>query len=322
MLAPGCFRLASIRFKTHTIQRPQLAKMSTTALSDIHKDHSDSWHGKVEDKGRFPPESGRYHLYIGLFCPFAHRANLARHLKGLTNIIDISVVKPYPKGDDKGWPGWRFDSSYPGATPDKLFGSQYLHEVYFKADNEYKGKYSVPALWDTKEETLVNTESAEMLRWFQTSFKEMVSDDYSKVDLYPQELRQKIDTIADWMASDLNTGVYKAGFAPDQETYDKNVVPVFSALNKLEKIIAENGGPYILGEKLTELDIRLYVTAIRFDTVYHQHFKCNLGSIRHDYPVINNWMRHLYWKVKGFKESTDFKHIKENVSLVQYCLSS
>lgn len=152
-----------------------------------------------------------------------------------------------------------------------------------------------------------------MLRWFQTSFNDLVDAEHAKVDLYPKEHRSTIDKIADWMAEDLNGGVYKAGFAPDQETYDKNVVPVFGALNKLEKIIAQNGGPYVLGERLTELDIRFYVTAIRFDTVYVQHFKCNLGTIRHDYPVINAWMRNLYWNVKGFKESTDFKHIKENV---------
>lgn len=114
------------------------------------------------------------------------------------------------------------------------------------------------------------------------------------------------------MQRDLNTGVYKAGFATDQETYDKNVVPVFAALNKAEQIVANNGGPFMLGEHLTELDLRLYATLIRFDTVYVQHFKCNLGTIRHDYPVLNNWMKNLYWNVPGFKETTDFKHIKEN----------
>lgn len=153
-----------------------------------------------------------------------------------------------------------------------------------------------------------------MLRWFQTSFNGLVDQDYAKVDLYPEHHRERIDKIAAWLARDLNTGVYKAGFAPDQETYDKNVIPVFGALNKLEKLVAENGGPYVLGNELTELDILLYCTLIRFDVVYHEHFKCNLGSIRHNYPVLNNWMRHLYWKVQGFRETVDFKHIKENVS--------
>ena len=153
-----------------------------------------------------------------------------------------------------------------------------------------------------------------MLRWFQTSFNSLLGQEYAKVDLYPEHHRERIDKIAAWLASDLNTGVYKAGFAPDQETYDKNVIPVFGALNKLEKLVAGNGGPYVLGKELTELDIRLYCTVIRFDVVYHEHFKCNLGSIRHNYPVLNNWMRHLYWGVKGFRETVDFKHIKENVS--------
>jgi len=162
-----------------------------------------------------------------------------------------------------------------------------------------------------------------MLRWLQTSFNPLLDQDYAKVDLYPEHHRERIDKIAAWLASDLNIGVYKAGFAPDQETYDKNVIPVFGALNKLEKLVAENGGPYVLGKELTELDILLYCTAIRFDVVYHEHFKCNLGSIRHDYPVLNNWMRHLYWSVKGFRETTDVKHIKENVSsLWSMCAAS
>ncbi|KAL2358883.1 glutathione S-transferase, partial [Cryomyces antarcticus] len=263
----------------------------------------------------FPPEKGRYHLYVGLFCPFAHRAMLACQLKGLTDFFDVSVVKPYPKGDDKGWPGWRFpktDNEYSGATVDKLFGSEYLHEVYFKADKEYKGRYSVPALWDTKTNTMVNNESAELLRSLQTSFNHELPPEFANVTLYPEHLRTRIDEVTEWMQRDLNTGVYKAGFALDQETYDKNVIPVFGALNKLEKMVSQNGGPYVLGKELTELDVRLYATLIRFDTVYVQHFKCNLGTIRHDYPVLNNWLKTLYWNVKGFKETTNFKHIKEN----------
>jgi putative glutathione S-transferase len=133
-------------------------------------------------------------------------------------------------------------------------------------------------------------------------------------DLYPPQHRADIDRISEWMQRDLNTGVYRAGFAPDQDAYDKNTVPVFAALNQLEEIVHANDGPFLLGKDITELDLRLYATLIRFDTVYVQHFKCNLGTIRHDYPNLNNWIKHLYWNVKGFKETTDFKHIKENVS--------
>lgn len=282
----------------------------------IHAGPNDSWHGKVAPNTDFAPEAGRYHLYIGLFCPFAHRANLVRHLKGLTDIIDISIVRPYPKGDDKGWPGWKFPEDgideYPNSTKDKLFGSKYLHEVYFRADPAYKGRYSVPLLWDKKLGTIVGNESAEMLRWMQTGFDELLPEDQRGARFYPERHRVKIDEITKWMMRDLNTGVYKAGFATDQATYDKNVVPVFAALNALEKIVHQNGGPYILGNALTELDILAYVTIVRFDPAYHQHFKCNLGSIRHDYPNLNAWLKNLYWNVPGFKESTDFKHIKEN----------
>jgi putative glutathione S-transferase len=253
----------------------------------------------------------------GLFCPFAHRANLIRHLKGLTDIIDISIVKPYPKGDDKGWPGWKFpteDDPYEGATADQLFGSKYMHEIYFKEKKDYEGRYSVPVLWDKKTNQLVNNESLEILRNFNTGFNSILPAEYSKVDFYPEELRKEIDEVGAWMQPDLNTGVYKAGFAPDQATYDKNVVPVFKALNRLEELLWKNVGPYVLGSELTELDLRLYPTLIRFDTVYVQHFKCNLGTIRHNYPLLNEWLKNLYWNVPGFKETTDFRHIKENVS--------
>lgn len=195
---------------------------------------------------------------------------------------------------------------------DPLFGAKYLHELYFKADPEYKGRYTVPVLWDTATNTIVNNESAELLRDLQTGFDPILPQDRAEVTLYPEHLREEIDEIAVWMQRDLNIGVYKAGFAKTQEDYDENVPVPFAALNKLEKIIAERGGPYILGKDLTEVDVRAYATVVRFDTVYVQHFKCNLGTIRHDYPQINNWLKNLYWNVAGFRETTDFKHIKEN----------
>ncbi|KAH9224883.1 glutathione S-transferase-like protein [Leptodontidium sp. 2 PMI_412] len=291
----------------------QIQNHLTMAPSSTFKDGA--WHGQIEEGGQFPPEAGRYHLYIGLFCPFAHRANLIRHLKGLTDIISLSIVKPYPKGDDNGYPGWKFptaDDPYEGSTPDHLFGSTYLHEIYFKEKPDYKGRYSVPVLWDKKTNQLVNNESLEILRNLNSGFNSMLPEKYRSVDLYPERMRGEIDEIGAWMQADLNLGVYKAGFAPDQETYDKNVVPVFRALNRMEQILAKNGGPYVLGSDLTELDLRLYPTIIRFDAVYVQHFKCNLGTIRHDYPLLNEWMKNLYWNIPGFKETTDFRHIKEN----------
>ncbi|KAL4877811.1 glutathione S-transferase [Aspergillus karnatakaensis] len=294
----------------------------------IHKPNtSDGWHGIIspnpDSNGDipFPPAPGRYHLYIGLFCPFAHRANFVRHLKGLTEIIDLSVVMPYPKGDENGWPGWRFPSSndeYPGATVDKLFGEDYLHKVYFRADEGYKGRYSVPLLWDRQTNSAVNNESLEILRFLPNAFNSLLPPDLAAIDIYPFHLRSAIDGLHAWILPNLCSGVYKAGFAPDQESYNKNVIPVFGALNKLEKIVHANGGPFILGDQLTEVDITIYATLIRFDTVYVQHFKCNLGTIRHDYPVLNNWLKGVYWNVEAARRSTDFRHIKENYTKSHY----
>lgn len=231
------------------------------------------------------------------------------------------MVKPYPKGDEKGWPGWRFpssDSEYPGANPDPLFNSKFLHEIYFRADPDYKGRYSVPLLWDKKTNTIVNNESAELLRNLQTGFDTLLPDADAALTLYPAHLRARIDEIAEWMQRDLNMGVYKAGIARTQEGYDGAVPAVFAALNKLEKLIRHNGGPFVLGAELTELDVRAYATAARFDAVYVQHFKCNLGTVRHDYPQVNNWLKNLYWNVDGFRATTDFRHIKENYTKSHY----
>ncbi|KAL4932470.1 putative cell wall organization protein/glutathione transferase (Gto3) [Aspergillus undulatus] len=309
---------------------------------------SDGWHGTISPDadpgsdsnppsvGIYPPAPGRYHLYIGLFCPFAHRVNFIRHLKGLTEIIDISVVMPYPKGDENGWPGWRFLKSssgsdgkegegesgggeeYPDATVDRLFGEDYLHKVYFRDDPGYKGRYSVPVLWDRETGGIVCNESLELLRWLPTAFNSILPPEKARIDTYPPHLRPQIDSISRWILPHLCTGVYKAGFANTQDEYDKNVILVFGALNKLEKIVHANGGPFILGSELTELDILVYVTLIRFDPVYVQHFKCNLGTIRHDYPVLDNWLRGIYWGVEAARGSTNFKHIKENYTKSHY----
>lgn len=155
-----------------------------------------------------------------------------------------------------------------------------------------------------------------MLRWLPDAFNSLLGDDVKKIDLYPEPLRAKIDEVSPWMQSHINFGVYKAGHAGTQEAYEANIVPLFSAINKAEKLIAENGGPYVLGNQLTELDLRLYATMIRFDTVYVQHYKANLGTVRHDYPTLNNWLKNLYWHVEGFKETTDFKHIKESYTKI------
>ena len=312
----------NIRLLHHHFRRFLITKKGNMAQNGLpdswHSGPEDSFHGKITPDGPFKPEKGRYHLYIGLFCPFAHRANVLKHMKQLEKYaeIDTSIVRPYPKGNDKGWPGWQFNVSgedpYEGATEDKMFGSRYMHELYFKADKEYKGRYSVPVLWDKKLNTIVNNESHELLRDLQTGFNDLLPPDLQAISLYPEELQETIDVLGEQLQRDLNTGVYKAGFAPDQEVYEKNLPPVFAMINKLERVASQNSGPYILGKHMTEVDIRTYATLIRFDVVYVQHFKCNLGMLRYSYPTLHNWLKNMYWNHAAFKETTDFRHIKEN----------
>ncbi|KAM0718569.1 hypothetical protein Q7P37_005639 [Cladosporium fusiforme] len=307
--------LSRLSHLSKSLTTPRLRNMSSSTLpASWHTGPEDSFHGKITPDGPFAPEKGRYHLYIGLFCPFAHRANLLLHLKQLNKYADIgvSVVRPYPKGTE----GWRFnvkgEPPYEDATEEPFFGARFLHELYFKVDPDYKGKFTVPMLWDKKLNTIVNNESHELLRDLQTCFNSLLPSELASITLYPEKHRPAIDRIETWMQSDLNTGVYKAGFAPDQEVYEKNLPASFAAMNKLEKLAASKGGPYILGKEMTELDIRAYATLIRFDTVYVQHFKCNLGTVRHDYPVLNNWLKNLYHNHPEFKATTHFRHIKEN----------
>lgn len=293
---------------------------SASLPSSWHSGPDDSFHGKISKDGPFQPEKGRYHLYVGLFCPFAHRANIVLHLKRLDKYagIETSVTRPYPKGDNStGWPGWRFnikdaDGGYEGATEDKLFAYSHMHELYFRADKNYKGRYSVPVLWDKKLNTIVNNESHELMRDLQTAFDDLLPQDLKKLTLYPEPLRGQIDELSEQLQAHLNTGVYKAGFAPDQQTYEEKLPPVFAMLNKLERLAARSSGPFLLGAQLSEVDVRTYCTLIRFDTVYVQHFKCNLGMIRYSYPLLYNWLKNLYWSISAFKDTTDFKHIKEN----------
>jgi putative glutathione S-transferase len=231
-------------------------------MSSWHAGPDDSFHGKITPNGRFKPEKDRYHLFVGLFCPFAHRALLVTKLKQLEKYagIDVSVVRPYPKGDENGWPGWQFnvkgEEQYEGATVDKMFGSKYMHELYFKADKDYKGRYSVPVLWDKQLGTIVNNESHELMRDLQTAFDVLLPKELQQITLYPEQLRSEIDTLGEQLQRDLNTGVYKAGFATTQEGYEKNLPAPFAMLNKLEKLAAKSGGPYILGKHMTEVDIR------------------------------------------------------------------
>ncbi|SGZ51337.1 CIC11C00000000573 [Sungouiella intermedia] len=267
---------------------------------------------------KFPPEANRYHLYVSLACPWAHRTLITRVLKGLTLFISVSVVHWHM--DDK---GWRFptkeeleklpkgDESL--GTVDHLYDFDRIRQIYFKADPNYLGRFTVPVLWDKKSETIVNNESSEILRMLNTEFNDLVDASHAEVNLYPEELQAQIDDINSWVYDTINNGVYKAGFSTSQSVYDKEVATLFEHLDKVEAILKKNADKsekFLIGNQLTEADVRLFTTIVRFDPVYHQHFKCNLGMIRHDYPYLHDWLRLLYWKIPGFKETTDFDHIK------------
>ncbi|KAK6202499.1 extra cellular matrix protein [Scheffersomyces amazonensis] len=268
---------------------------------------------------KFPPELNRYHLYVSLACPWAHRTLITRVLKGLTSIISISIVHWHL--DDK---GWRFindeelkslsnKSDISLGTVDHLYNFERLRQLYFKAEPDYSGRFTVPVLWDKKLETIVSNESSEIIRMLNTEFNSLIPEEFAKIDIYPDSLKSEIDGLNDWIYDNVNNGVYKAGFATKQEPYDLAVSNVFAHLDKLEDIFEKNhakGEQFLTGNQLTEADIRLFTTIVRFDPVYHQHFKCNIKMIRHDYPNINKWLLLLYWKIPGFQETTDFDHIK------------
>lgn len=269
---------------------------------------------------KFPPEANRYHLYVSLACPWAHRTLATRILKGLSLIISVSVVHWHM--DDK---GWRFPTkeellqaptgSGLYGTEDHLYGLLRIRELYYKANPDYQGRFTVPVLWDKKLETIVNNESSEILRMLNTEFNDLIEAKYAEVDLYPSDLQENIDEINSWIYDNINNGVYKTGFSTSQEVYNKEVQNVFTHLDKVEALLKANQekdpkSKFLTGTRLTEADIRLYTTIVRFDPVYHQHFKTNLKMIRHDYPYIHDWLRLLYWKIPGFQETTDFDHIK------------
>lgn len=248
-------------------------------------------------KGGHEAESGRYHLYVSLACPWAHRTLIFRALKGLRNHIEVSVVHPDMLQD-----GWSFDTDFPDATGDKLFGLPFARDIYLRAKPDMTGRVTVPILWDKKQETIVSNESSEIIRMFNTAFNSITgnTDDY-----YPDVLRPRIDEINARVYDTVNNGVYKSGFATTQKAYDDSVHPLFDSLDWLEGILAENR--YLSGDTLTEADWRLFTTLVRFDLVYHMHFKCNRKRIV-DYPNLWGFTRELYqWP--GVAETVNFDHI-------------
>ncbi|KAK9711907.1 S-glutathionyl-(chloro)hydroquinone reductase [Basidiobolus ranarum] len=259
-----------------------------------------------EEGSDFKPEKGRYHLYISYACPWAHRTLIVRALKGLQDVIGLSIVDYLMQSK-----GWKFSTpeETPGSIPDTLYNSEYIREIYFKANPEYDGRFTVPVLWDKKLETIVNNESSEIIRIFNSAFDEFVPEHAKGVSYYPEKLRKEIDDINEWIYDTVNNGVYKSGFATTQEAYEKNCVNVFSSLDKIEKILSEH--EFLVGETFTEADIRLWTTIIRFDPVYHGHFKCNIKSIEKDYPHILRWARQIY-QLPNIKETVNMEHIKKH----------
>ena len=249
--------------------------------------------------GGFKAEAGRYHLYVALACPWAHRTLIFRKLKGLEEIISVSIVDPLMLEN-----GWEFKNR-DGGTVDHLFGAKAMWEIYTKADPHYSGRVTVPVLWDTKTGTIVNNESSEIIRMFNSAFDGLTA---SKADYYPEALRGEIDRINELVYDTVNNGVYKSGFATTQQAYDEHVGKLFETLDSLEKRLGESR--YLVGTTLTEADWRLFTTLVRFDAVYVGHFKCNIRRIE-DYPNLSAYLRELY-QVPGVKETVNMAHIKRH----------
>jgi putative glutathione S-transferase len=249
--------------------------------------------------GGFAAEAGRYHLYVSLACPWAHRTLILRKLKGLDNLIDVSVVSWLMLEN-----GWTFDQSL-GSTGDKLDHLDFMHQRYTADTANYTGRVTVPVLWDKQQNRIVNNESAEIIRMFNSAFDDLTGND---LDFYPEPLRAEIDALNERIYPAVNNGVYRAGFATSQHAYEEAFDGLFEELDRLEQLLSANR--YLTGEYLTEADIRLFTTLIRFDAVYHGHFKCNLRRIA-DYPNLSNWLREIYqWP--GIAETVSFEHIKNH----------
>ncbi|WP_424932170.1 glutathione S-transferase family protein [Amaricoccus macauensis] len=248
-------------------------------------------------EGGFEAESGRYHLYVSYACPWAHRTLIMRALKGLEDHISVDVVHPYMGKD-----GWTFETDSEGATGDRLLDKSFLREIYVAADPKASTRVTVPVLWDKKRQTIVSNESAEIIRMLNSAFDE-ISGNHE--DFYPEELRSEIDSVNDRVYDTVNNGVYKAGFATSQEAYDNAVQPLFETLDWLDDRLSRSR--YLMGDALTEADVRLVTTLFRFDPVYHGHFKCNLHRLQ-DYPNLWPYTRELYQN-PAIRGTVNFSHI-------------
>jgi len=255
----------------------------------------------VDGSTEFKPEAGRYHLYVSYACPWAHRTLITRKLKGLENIISFDVVNPLlPRT------GWSFETSFPGSTGDRVNGFPILRDVYLTSNSQFNGAVTVPVLWDRESSRIVNNESAEIIRMLNSEFQEFATN--PGIDLYPESKRGQIDELNDWIYPNINNGVYRCGFAKTQQAYSKAFTTLFDSLDRLEKTLASSR--YLTGNDLTEADVRLFTTLVRFDSVYVTHFKTNLRRIV-DYPNIWGFTRDVY-QLPGVAETVNMAHIKSH----------
>ena len=256
---------------------------------------------RVDGSTEFKPEAGRYHLYVSYACPWAHRTLITRKLKGLENIISFDVVNPLlPRT------GWSFETSFPGSTGDRVNGFPILRDVYLTSNSQFNGAVTVPVLWDRESSRIVNNESAEIIRMLNSEFQEFATN--PGIDLYPESKRGQIDELNDWIYPNINNGVYRCGFAKTQQAYSKAFSTLFDSLVRLEKTLARSR--FLTGNDLTEADVRLFTTLVRFDSVYVTHFKTNLRRIV-DYPNIWGFTRDVY-QLPGVAETVNMAHIKSH----------
>ena len=251
----------------------------------------------ISKDGKFQPEAGRYHLYVCLACPWASRCLMMRKLKGLEEIISLSVVNPVMLEH-----GWTFEDG-PGVIADPIIDADYMHEIYTHVDPTYSGRVTVPVLYDKKTDTIVNNESSDIIRMMNTAFDEIGA---TPGDYYPADLRDEIDDINDYVYDHVNNGVYKAGFATEQQVYEKEAQNVDDALAKLNDRLEHQD--YLVGDQLTEADIRLFTTLIRFEHVYFGHFKCNLHHLT-EYPHLWEYTKRIY-NYENLADTVDFDHIQ------------
>nr|WP_207123978.1 glutathione S-transferase family protein [Halorhodospira abdelmalekii] len=257
----------------------------------------------IEPNSTFAAEPDRYHLYVSLACPWAHRVLIARKLKGLESAVGLSVVHPLMRNQ-----GWELRDDFPGATGDPILGARYLREIYTAAEPQATTRVSVPVLWDQQRRTVVNNESRELLRMFNHALAPIAEHD---IDLAPPDRIEEVDATIDAIYEPINNGVYRCGFATTQAAYDEAAEGLFSALEQWDEVLGKRR--YLCGDRLTEADICLYTTLIRFDAVYAVHFKCSQRPIR-EHPHLYGYLRELY-QMPAFRETTDWAHIRHHYYL-------